>query len=114
MLSSTAFGVPRFSITRDRRSSSTRRRSFPKFARAFKAETTIPPFLPAVAKVDIHSPVRISELYCSAGDAVNTVRPDGAEEPLLARSLVHFAGHLHPAQPIHIFGDAAVERLGNA
>src|SRR5580700_4246780 len=41
MLSSTALGAPRFSITSERRSSSTRRNSSPKLARALKAETTI-------------------------------------------------------------------------
>src|SRR5437588_610385 len=41
MLSSTALGVPRFSITSERRSSSTRRRSLPKLVRARRAETTM-------------------------------------------------------------------------
>src|SRR6266550_4487389 len=39
MLSSTARGVPRFSITSERRSSSTCRRSLPKLVRARRAET---------------------------------------------------------------------------
>src|ERR1700732_4203011 len=66
MLSSTALDVPRFSMTRDRRSTSTRRRSFPKFARALKAETTIVPFL-SVVVVAIYSPFQLSELYSLAG-----------------------------------------------
>src|SRR6266852_7069906 len=70
MLSSTALGVPRFSITRDRRSSSTRRRSLPKFARARKAETTMVPFLPGVV-VATNSPFQLSELYSLRGVAVN-------------------------------------------
>src|ERR1700688_198880 len=74
MLSSTALGVPRFSITRDRRSSSTRRRSFPKFARARKAETTIVPFLPGGA-VAINSPFQLSELYSLKGVSVNDYWP---------------------------------------
>src|ERR1700687_4858997 len=74
MLSSTALGVPRFSITRDRRSSSTRRRSLPKFARARKAETTIVPFLPGVG-VAIDSPFQLSELYSSNGVPVNDYWP---------------------------------------
>src|SRR5260370_886043 len=45
MLSSTALGVPRFSMTSDRRSSSTRRNSLPKLARARSAETTMVSFL---------------------------------------------------------------------
>src|ERR1700733_2053299 len=64
MLMSTALGVPRFSIMSDRRSSSTRFSSFPKFARARKAETTIVPFLPVVVGVvDINSPFQLHELY---------------------------------------------------
>src|SRR5712692_2913903 len=55
MLSSTARGLPRFSMTRDRPSSSTRRRSLPKFARASRALTTIPSF--------INSPFRLIKLY---------------------------------------------------
>src|SRR4029077_7184086 len=74
MLSSTALGIPRFSITRDRRSSSTRRRSLPKFARARKAETTIVPFLPGVG-VAINSPFQSSELYSLKGVAVNDYWP---------------------------------------
>src|SRR6266851_8761665 len=45
MLSSTALGVPRFSMTSDRRSWSTRRNSLPKLARARSAETTMVSFL---------------------------------------------------------------------
>src|SRR5580692_322936 len=67
MLISTALGVPRFSITSDLRSSSTRRRSFPKFARARRAETTIVPFLPVVVVVAINSPFQLIELYSPTG-----------------------------------------------
>src|ERR1700687_4731435 len=74
MLSSTALGVPRFSITRDRRSSSTRRKSLPKCARARKAETTIVPFLPVVGGA-INSPFHLSELYSLKGVAVNDYWP---------------------------------------
>src|SRR6266853_3365876 len=63
MLSSTALGVPRFSIIRDRRSSSTRSKSFPKFARPRKAETTIVPFLPVAVVLAINTPFQLSELY---------------------------------------------------
>src|ERR1700730_2826253 len=41
MLSSTARGVPRFSMTSERRSSSTCRSRLPKFDRARRAETTM-------------------------------------------------------------------------
>src|ERR1700723_80680 len=64
MLMSTAPGVPRFSIMSDRRSSSTRFSSFPKFARARRAETTMVPFLPVVVGVvDVNSPFQLTELY---------------------------------------------------
>src|SRR5580704_13797511 len=64
MLMSTALGVPRFSMMSDRRSSSTRLSSFPKLARARRAETTMVPFLPVVVGVvDINSPFQLSELY---------------------------------------------------
>src|SRR5580658_5074322 len=45
MLTNTARGLPRFSITSDRPSSSPRRRSLPKLARASIAVTTIPSFI---------------------------------------------------------------------
>src|SRR6267143_900601 len=64
MLSSTARGLPRFYMTRDRPSSSTRRRSLPKFARASKAVTTIPSF--------INSPFRLIKLYSSRRIDVNS------------------------------------------
>src|ERR1039458_10481855 len=38
----------------------------------------------------------------------------GSGRTLLPGGFVHLAGHLHPAQPVHILGDAAVERLGDA
>src|SRR5712692_728835 len=45
MLSKTALGAPRFSMTRERPSSSSRRKSLPKLVRARSAETTILSFL---------------------------------------------------------------------
>src|SRR5580693_4861742 len=59
MLSSTALG---FSIMSDRRSSSTRRRSLPKLARARRAETTIVPFL-SLVRLAMNSPFQLTELY---------------------------------------------------
>src|ERR1017187_10322339 len=63
MLKSTALGVPRFSIMSDRRSSSTRFRSFPKFARAQRADTKIVPCLPVVGVADMNFTFQLSELY---------------------------------------------------
>src|SRR5271165_4013673 len=65
MLSRTARGIPRFSITSDRRSSSTRRRSLPKFDRRLKAETTIAPFLRVIGVLAINSPFHLPEVYSS-------------------------------------------------
>src|SRR6266850_7749155 len=62
MLSRIARGVPRFSITRDRLSLSTRFSSQPKFDLARKAEITILLFA-AVLALGINSPVHLSELY---------------------------------------------------
>src|SRR5260370_30309150 len=52
-------------MTRDPRSSATRSRSLPKFARALSAETTMLPVLSV--RVPINSPLRYSELYRSQG-----------------------------------------------
>src|SRR6266851_10498898 len=60
MLSSTALGVPRFSMTSDRRSSSTRRNSLPKLVRARSAETTIVSFL-SVGSMGSNSSVHLSQ-----------------------------------------------------
>src|SRR6202521_1302049 len=68
MLSSTAFGVPRFSMTSDRRSSATRRNSLPKLARACRAETTILSFLSVLSMAN--SPVQCFELYSSIASGV--------------------------------------------
>src|SRR5882724_13072649 len=62
MLSRIARGVPRFSITRDRLSLSTRFSSLPKFDLARKAEITILLFA-AVLALGTNSPVHPSELY---------------------------------------------------
>src|ERR1700686_2648334 len=78
MLSSTALGIPRFSIIRDRRSSSTRRRSFPKFARARKAETTIVPFLPVAVVLAINSPFQLGELYSLTEVQSTSLLADGS------------------------------------
>src|SRR5260370_3862537 len=78
MLSSTALGIPRFSIIRDRRSSSTRRKSFPKFARARKAETTIVPFLPVAVVLAINSPFQLSELYSLTEVQSTSLLADGS------------------------------------
>ena len=37
-----------------------------------------------------------------------------ALEELLACPFIHLAGHLNPAQPVYVLGDAAVKRLGDA
>jgi hypothetical protein len=66
MFSSTAVGVPRFSMTSDRRSTSTRRNILPKVERARKAETTIVSFSLAV-EVAMSSPFHLFELYSSGG-----------------------------------------------
>src|SRR5579862_225373 len=65
MLSRIAFGVPRFSMTSERRSLSTRRRSFPKFARARRAEITIVPFLLKEVLAATKSPFQTFQLYSS-------------------------------------------------
>src|ERR1700732_449344 len=78
MLSSTALGIPRFSIIRDRRSSSTRRKSVPKFARARKAETTIVPFLPVAVVLAINSPFQLSELYSLTEVQPTSLLADGS------------------------------------
>src|ERR1035438_8782359 len=90
MLMSTALGVPRFSIMSDRRSSSTRFRSFPKFARARRAETTIVPFLPVVVGVvDINSPFQLHELYSfPEGQSMTRSSPHSQAPPLLLRAEV--------------------------
>src|SRR6266436_4661951 len=62
MLSKIARGVPRFSITSERLSLSTRFSSLPKFDLARKAEITILLFA-AVLALGINSPVHLSELY---------------------------------------------------
>src|ERR1700722_4703249 len=88
MLMSTALGVPRFSIMSDRRSSSTRFRSFPKFARARRAETTMVLFLPVVVGgVDINSPFQIPELYSF---------PEGQSMTVQARSSFRRVAWLRP------------------
>src|SRR6516225_7635491 len=69
MLSSTARGLPRFSLTKDRPSSSTRRRSLPKFVRASSAVTTIPSF--------INYPFRSIKLYSSFRMVVKSPGPGG-------------------------------------
>src|SRR5216683_7285731 len=58
MLSKTARGLPRFSMTSDLPSSSTRRRSLPKLVRASKAVTTM--------LLLINSPFKLSQLYSSS------------------------------------------------
>src|ERR1700683_242445 len=90
MLMSTALGVPRFSMMSDRRSSSTRFRSFPKFARARRAETTMVPFLPVVVGVvDINSPFQLHELYrFREGQSMTLSASRNPKPPLLLRSEV--------------------------
>src|SRR5580698_4594044 len=66
MLSSTALGVPRFSMTSDRRSSATRLNSLPKLARACRADTTILSFLPVPGITN--SAVQLFELYSWVGE----------------------------------------------
>src|SRR6266851_3096047 len=60
MLSSTALGVPRVSMTSDRLSSCTRRNSLPKLVRARSAETTIVSFL-SVGSMGSNSSVHLSQ-----------------------------------------------------
>src|SRR5712671_5965607 len=62
MLSRIARGVPRFSITSERLSLSTRFSSLPKLDLARRAEITILFFAAALA-LGINSPVHLSELY---------------------------------------------------
>src|ERR1035438_3578302 len=89
MLRSTALGVPRFSMTRERRSSSTRRKSLPKLVRACRAETTILSVLPflSIGKCS----VQLYELY-SLEYTMSTIRhrlgsaPDFADYSLEIRS----------------------------
>src|SRR5271166_6146715 len=71
-------------MTRERRSSSTRRKSFPKFARARKAETTIVPFLPVVV-VAINSSFQLSELYSLAGEQSTRLKRSNPEAELNPR-----------------------------
>src|SRR6266446_707879 len=62
MLSRIARGVPRFSITSERLSLSTRFSSLPKLDLARRAETTISSFV-TVFVIGMNSPVHLSELY---------------------------------------------------
>src|SRR5260370_21590677 len=62
MLRRMALGVPRFSMSKPRLSFSTRRRIWPKFDRACRAEITTPLFF-AVFSAGIKSPVRVIEPY---------------------------------------------------
>src|SRR6266487_2426733 len=62
MLSRIARGVPRFSITSERLSLSTRFSSLPKFDLARRAEITMPSLV-AVLVIGMNSPVHLSELY---------------------------------------------------
>src|ERR1039457_4005586 len=39
---------------------------------------------------------------------------ENADHQLLPRGFIHLARHFDAAQPVHILGDAAVERLGDA
>src|SRR5215468_4704963 len=64
MLSRIARGAPRFSITSERRSISTRCRSLPKLVRARKADTTILLFFWVFA-IGTNSSVGLYELYSS-------------------------------------------------
>lgn len=67
-------------MTSERRSSSTRRRSFPKFARARSAETTIVPFLLKGLLVATKSPFRTFKLYSSkSGQSSETAFENGIE-----------------------------------
>src|SRR5215471_21074005 len=67
-----ARGAPRFSITSERRSTSTRSRSLPKLVRARKADTTILSFLWVFA-IGTNSSVGVYELYSSfATDLITT------------------------------------------
>jgi len=61
MLIRTARGMPRFSITSERRSSSTRRSNLPKLARARSAETILERSLSLCSKMN--SLFQLSELY---------------------------------------------------
>src|SRR6266436_3048097 len=62
MLNRIARGVPRFSITSERLSLSTRFSSLPKLDLARRAEITMPS-LGAVLVIGMNSPVHLSELY---------------------------------------------------
>src|SRR5579862_746932 len=76
MLNSTAFGVPRFSMTRDRRSSATRRSSLPKLARACNADTTILSFL-AVRTIRT---LQFATMKCTVHFSRNTAKRKGTAE----------------------------------
>src|SRR5260370_23533814 len=62
MLSRIARGVPRFSITSERLSLSTRFSSLPKLDLARRAEITMPSLV-AVLVIGMNSPIHLSELY---------------------------------------------------
>src|SRR6266571_6786675 len=66
MLSRIARGVPRFAITSERLSLSTRFSSLPKLDLARRAEITMPSFA-AVLALGINSPVHLVELYSYKG-----------------------------------------------
>src|ERR1700691_1218830 len=113
MLSNTARGLPRFSITSDRPSSSTRRRSLPKLARASSAVTPIPSF--------INSPIQLLKLYGSS-EGVSTTdltlnrRSRGTHTQSLGATLPrdHKHGKCCPLADGHsqILGDHFDEALG--
>src|SRR5580700_278803 len=71
MLKRIALGVPRFSITSERRSSSIWRRSLPKFVRACKAETTMVAFFAALG---IEGTPQFNKLNCTV-DVETCQRP---------------------------------------
>lgn len=62
MLSRIALEVPRFSMTSERRSASTRFKSLPKLERALSADTTIESFL-SVVRVATNTPLHYLEPY---------------------------------------------------
>src|SRR5260370_41133819 len=94
MLSSTALGVPRFSITNERCSSSTRRNSLPKPLRALSADTTIVLLLLRVCmetlqfnypKCTVHSQVSQAQLRFRRSE---TLFPYGPAAPPFRRTSI--------------------------
>src|SRR5665811_2254966 len=105
MLSSTALGAPRFSITRDRRSSATRRSSLPKLARARSADTTMLSFLSVPMGKLFISIIRTAQLirnYVKRGRGCRLTNRCGHMDLFPGGGAALSQGPREPARAFHI------------